>query len=98
MGDQISKPDFTSVQSTATLTPSDPAARADFSNAESQVSSPVDESTNYIVQDGDDLSRIAKRFYGDANAWKAIFETNRDQLADPEKVQPGQILKIPPKT
>ncbi|PPJ44453.1 peptidoglycan-binding protein LysM, partial [Rhizobium sp. KAs_5_22] len=44
---------------------------------------------------GDTLSHIAKEFYGKANKWNAIFEANRDQLDDPDKIQPGQILKIP---
>ena len=97
MGDEISKPDFTNVQSAVTSIPSNPTARADFNKTVSQTSSPVDESTNYIVQNGDSLSKIAKRFYGNANARKAIFEVNRDQLSDPDRIKVGQILKIPPK-
>ena len=98
MGDETSKPDFTSVQSTVTSTPSDPTARADFSKVDSPPSRVVDEATNYIVENGDNLSKIAKRFYGDAGAWKTIFEVNRDQLTDPDRIKPGQILKIPPKS
>lgn len=97
MGDETRKPDFTSVQSTVTSTPSDPTARVGFSNVESQPSSTMDQSTNYIVENGDSLSKIAKRFYGNASAWKSIFEANRDQLVDPDQIKPGQILKIPPK-
>ena len=47
------------------------------------------------VQPGDSLSKIAKRFYGDANAYMKIFEANSDQLDDPNKIQVGQELKIP---
>jgi nucleoid-associated protein YgaU len=49
----------------------------------------------YTVKSGDTLSRIAKEFYGDAQAYNRIFNANRDQLSDPDKIQPGQVLKIP---
>jgi LysM repeat protein len=49
----------------------------------------------YVVQAGDSLSKIAKQFLGDANAYPAIFDANRDQLSDPDKIRPGQVLKIP---
>ena len=49
----------------------------------------------YTVQAGDTLSAISKRFLGDANAYMDIFNINRDQLSDPDKIKPGQVLKIP---
>jgi nucleoid-associated protein YgaU len=49
----------------------------------------------YTVQAGDTLSAIAKRFLGDSNAYMDIFNINRDQLSDPDKIKPGQVLKIP---
>jgi LysM repeat protein len=49
----------------------------------------------YTVQAGDTLSKIAKQHLGDANAYMAIYEANRDQLSDPDKIKPGQVLKIP---
>jgi nucleoid-associated protein YgaU len=49
----------------------------------------------YTVQSGDTLSKIAKHLLGDANAYHAIFDANRDQLSDPDKIKPGQVLKIP---
>jgi nucleoid-associated protein YgaU len=49
------------------------------------------------VQKGDSLSKIAKQELGDANAWKKIFDANRDVLDDPDKIFPGQVLKLPPK-
>jgi len=49
----------------------------------------------YTVKSGDTLSKIAKEHLGDANAYMAIFEANRDQLNDPDKIKPGQVLKIP---
>ena len=51
--------------------------------------------TTYTVKAGDTLSKIAKEHLGDANAYQAIFEANRDQLTDPDKIKPGQVLKIP---
>ena len=49
----------------------------------------------YTVQSGDTLSKIAKAHLGDANAYMKIFDANRDQLTDPDKIKPGQVLKIP---
>jgi nucleoid-associated protein YgaU len=51
--------------------------------------------TTYTVKSGDTLSKIAKQFLGDANAYMEIFNANRDQLSDPDKIKPGQVLKIP---
>jgi nucleoid-associated protein YgaU len=49
----------------------------------------------YTVQPGDTLSQIARRFYGEANAYQRIFEANRDQLSDPDRIKVGQQLKLP---
>jgi LysM repeat protein len=49
----------------------------------------------YTVQPGDTLSQIAKARLGDANAYMKIFEANKDLLTDPNKIKPGQVLKIP---
>ena len=49
----------------------------------------------YTVQAGDSLSKIAKQFYGNANDYMRIFEANRHQLKDPNRIQPGQQLVIP---
>ena len=56
------------------------------------------QTTTYTVQAGDTLSGIAKRFFGNANDYMDIFNANRDQLNDPDKIQPGQVLKIPQHT
>jgi nucleoid-associated protein YgaU len=48
------------------------------------------------VKSGDSLSKIAKQEYGDAGKWQLIFEANTDILKDPNKIFPGQKLKIPP--
>lgn len=52
-------------------------------------------SSTYTVKSGDTLSKIAKDHLGDANAYMKIFEANKDQLSDPDKIKPGQVLKIP---
>jgi nucleoid-associated protein YgaU len=49
----------------------------------------------YTVQAGDTLSGIAKQHLGDASKYTKIFEANRDVLSDPDKIKPGQVLKIP---
>jgi nucleoid-associated protein YgaU len=51
--------------------------------------------TTYTVKAGDTLSKIAQQLLGSASAYTAIFEANRDQLTDPDKIKPGQVLKIP---
>ncbi len=51
----------------------------------------------YTVQKGDTLSAIAKRHYGEANAYMAIFEANRPMLDHPDRIYPGQVLRIPPR-
>jgi len=51
----------------------------------------------YVVQPGDSLSKIAKEKYGDMMRWSEIFEANKDQIADPNIIQVGQRLIIPPK-
>jgi LysM domain-containing protein len=49
----------------------------------------------YTVQPGDNLSKISKQFYGDANNYMKIFEANKDKLADPDKIKAGMELLIP---
>jgi nucleoid-associated protein YgaU len=49
----------------------------------------------YTVKAGDTLSKIAKETLGDANAYMKIFNANKDQLSDPDKIKPGQVLKLP---
>jgi len=50
----------------------------------------------YEVKSGDNLSKISKQFYGDPNEYMRIFYANRDKLNDPDKIQIGQQLTIPP--
>lgn len=49
----------------------------------------------YTVKPGDTLSKIAKDHLGNANAYMKIFELNKDQLSDPDKIKPGQVLRLP---
>ena len=51
----------------------------------------------YTVVSGDTLSKISKQFYGDANQYMKIFEANKPMLSHPDKIYPGQMLRIPPK-
>lgn len=53
-------------------------------------------STFYTVQPGDTLSKIAKAHYGNANKYMVIFQANTPMLAHPDKIYPGQVLRIPP--
>ena len=66
-----------------------PAARA---AAPAPAASPAQ---TYTVKAGDTLSKIAKEHLGNANAYMDIFNANRDQLTDPDKIKPGQVLKLP---
>jgi nucleoid-associated protein YgaU len=49
----------------------------------------------YTVKAGDTLSAIAKEHLGSAGAYMKIFELNKDQLSDPDKIKPGQVLRLP---
>lgn len=57
---------------------------------------PAPEATFYEVKSGDSLSKIAKAHYGDAMKYPVIFEANKPMLKDPDKIYPGQVLRIPP--
>lgn len=61
------------------------------------VSNPAPEAQFHTVVRGDTLSKIAKQFYGNANAYMPIFEANKPMLTHPDKIYPGQVLRIPPK-
>jgi LysM repeat protein len=63
--------------------------------AAAAAAAPASSGKTYTVQPGDSLSKIAKQYYGDANAYNKIFEANRDKLSDPNKIQAGQVLNIP---
>lgn len=75
--------------------------KADFSQVQSGSSTgPSKEEAKpakrtYTVKSGDSLSAIAAREYGDAGAWRRIYEANRDKIDDPDLIHPGQELTIP---
>jgi nucleoid-associated protein YgaU len=79
------KPDFSDVVSGSSSTAPSPAGSPAGAAA----------SRTYVVQGGDSLSKIAKKFYGNANSWKRIFEANRDVIKNPDLIQPGWKLQIP---
>ncbi len=105
MADDPNKPDFSDVASGGSSTAG--SNRPDFSDVVSGSSSTAasapgtggaDSSKTirtYVVQGGDSLSKIAKKFYGNQNAWRRIFDANKDVIHNPDLIQPGWTLKIP---
>ena len=72
----------------------------DFSDVQSGSSSTAPRvsgaaSRTYTVVAGDSLSKIAKRVYGDAQKWHAIYEANRSVIKNPDLIYPGQIFTLP---
>jgi nucleoid-associated protein YgaU len=61
-----------------------------------EVPEPEPEATFYTVKSGDTLGAIAKTHYGNAMKYPVIFEANKPMLTDPNKIYPGQVLRIPP--
>ena len=88
--DEIKKVDASYSDLTADITVN--AAAAGQGGPAGAASAPAG---SYTVQKGDTLSKISKQFYGDANKYQKIFDANKDQLKDPDKIQPGQVLRIP---
>lgn len=71
------------------------ASVADNVKAAPAADSAAKESQFYTVKSGDTLSAISKQVYGDANQYNKIFEANKPMLKSPEKIYPGQVLRIP---
>lgn len=96
---QNGKPDFSNVSGGVASSEAAAPATPDFSNVQGGVASTEGAvpgtGHTYTVAKGDTLSHIAKHFYGKASRWQAIFDANRDQLDDPDRIRPGQVLKIP---
>ncbi|QOW19513.1 LysM peptidoglycan-binding domain-containing protein [Lysobacter ciconiae] len=93
------KADFSGVTSRVDTT-ADKKDTADFSAVSSRVDTTAQKtgqasSELYTVKPGDTLSHIAKNFYGKASAWNTIYDANRDQLDNPDRIQPGQVLRVP---
>lgn len=96
-------PDFSGVQGGSRSTET---SKPDFSDVRSRVDSTEAirggeggggglGGQTYTVAKGDTLSHIAREAYGNAGHWQAIYEANRDQLDDPDRIYPGQVLRIP---
>lgn len=81
----------------ASETPAAPEAEAPSlpEATEADDAPPTTESTFYTVQSGDTLSGIAKAHYGKAGLYMKIFEANTPMLSDPNRIYPGQVLRIP---
>jgi nucleoid-associated protein YgaU len=60
-----------------------------------QEAAPPKESRMYTVKKGDTLSAIAKAMYGKSSKYPVIFEANKPMLSHPDKIYPGQVLRIP---
>jgi len=92
------KADFSGV-STRVDSTAEPGRKAGFSGVSSQVDSSADVigGHTYTIRKGDTLSAIARQQYGKASAWRVLFEANRDVLDDPDRIHPGQEIRIPPK-
>ena len=81
-----------SVNDDALTAPAAPAPAATAAGA----AAPAKAATRYYtIKSGDSLSKIAKEMYGDANAYDKIFEANREVIGDPDKIYPGQQIRIP---
>lgn len=89
--DEIKKVDPSYADLSADITVN-AAAGAGQGGPAGKVSAPAG---SYTVQKGDTLSHIAQKHYGKASKWHAIFDANRDQIDDPDKIFPGQVLKLP---
>ncbi len=85
--------DFSDVQSGSSTTAAEPSS-APMPDLGSPAGTAGRDQT-YTVVAGDSLSKIAKRYYGDANQWRRIHEANRDQITNPDLIYPGQRIKIP---
>jgi len=69
--------------------------KPDFSDVTGGSSSTAPEVRTHTVVAGETLSKIAKKYYGNANEWPKIFAANKDKLKNPDLIRPGQVLKIP---
>ena len=77
--------------------------KADFSNVRSgssstapQAGQAASQGQTYTVKSGDTLWAIAEQFYGEGSRWTVIHEANRGLISNPDMIQPGWVLTIPP--
>ena len=88
-------PDFSNVSGGVASTEA-PISAGSASAAHASAGGEGWQSKTYTVKPGDTLSKIAKEFYGEAGKYNQIFEANQPMLKDPDKIYPGQVLRIPP--
>jgi len=79
----------------ATLTAGNITGVSHVDNRMTVANAPAQDPKTYTVKPGDNLSKIAKEVYGDANKYPVIFEANKPMLKDPDEIYPGQVLRIP---
>lgn len=93
------KPDFSNVQGSVTSTEQAAPPKPDFSNVQSSVTSTEEmiggQERTYTIEKGDTLSAVSQRFYGKAKFWRQIFEANQDTLDNPDRIFPGQVIRLP---
>ena len=87
--------DFSKVVSASSSVPTSPAGAATTVAHSAPGSNGGWASKTYTVESGDSLSAIAKKIYGDAGKYNKIFQANQPMLKDPDKIYPGQVLRIP---
>jgi nucleoid-associated protein YgaU len=91
------KADFSDVRSGSSSTaPAQPQAAPAPQESAAPAAPAAPAARTYTVAKGDTLSAIAQSQYGAASKWRVIFEANRDKISDPDRIQPGQVLTIPP--
>jgi nucleoid-associated protein YgaU len=75
------------------MCPDDP----DFSDVSGGASSAADakQGRTHTIAKGESLSKIAKKYYGDAKQWRKIYEANKDTIKNPDLIFPGQVIKVP---
>lgn len=99
------RPDFSNVRGGSDTVPDTSGGgggtgRPDFSNVQGGSDTVADTGggggqQTYVVEKGDNLSVISKRFYGKSKFWKQIFEANRDTIENPDLIYPGQTIVLP---
>ncbi len=93
-------PDFSNVQGGHDVAPLATGKAPDFGNVSggfaTEDAAAPSASASYTVRSGDSLSKIAHKTYGHSRHWRLIFDANRDQLDNPDLIQPGQVLVLPP--
>jgi nucleoid-associated protein YgaU len=92
MNDPNDKPDFSDVESGSSSTAPSPSSPGGSGGGAGTAGGAP---RTYVVVAGDSLSKIARKFYGDANSWRRIYDANKDVVKNPDLIQPGWKLRIP---